>query len=46
MGSFVANAQTAVVPLVLYGHYTMLGMRKTMKSGKKSAPKNNSANVA
>ena len=45
MGSFVANAQTAVVPLVLYGLYTMLGMRKTMKNSPKK-PKNNNVNVA
>jgi len=44
MGSFVANAQTAVVPLVLYGLYSMLGWRKTAKSAKKS--KKNNANIA
>lgn len=46
MGSFVANAQSAVVPLVLYGLYTMLGMRKTMKNTKKSKLNNVNANSA
>ena len=32
MGSFVANAQSAIVPLALYGLYTMLGWRKTAKN--------------
>jgi hypothetical protein len=30
MGSFVANAQTAVVPLVLYGLYQMLGLKTSV----------------
>lgn len=29
MGSFVANAQTAAVPLALYGLYQMFGAKKT-----------------
>ena len=41
MGSFVANVQTAVVPIVLYGLYSMVGAKKSKSNNK--TRKNNSA---
>ena len=41
MGSFVANAQTAVVPMVLYGLYSMVAAKKTKSNNR--TRKNNSA---
>lgn len=35
MGSFVANAQLAAVPLALYSLYSMMGWSKTLKAPKK-----------
>jgi len=32
MGSFVSNAQSVVVPLVLYGLYNVFGTNKTVKA--------------
>ena len=40
MGSFVANAESAIVPLALYGLYSMLGWRKTFKAGTTKNAKN------
>jgi len=44
MGSFVANAQSAVVPLVLYGLYSMVSARKTAKNNSRKTK--NNANIA
>jgi hypothetical protein len=41
MGSFVANVQTVVVPMVLYGLYSMVGAKKTTSNNK--TRKNSSA---
>lgn len=41
MGSFVANAQTVVVPMVLYGLYSMVATKKTKSNNR--TRKNNSA---
>uniref|UniRef100_A0A6C0KXZ1 Uncharacterized protein n=1 Tax=viral metagenome TaxID=1070528 RepID=A0A6C0KXZ1_9ZZZZ len=41
MGSFVANAQTVVVPMVLYGLYSLVGAKK--KTSNNKTRKNNSA---
>jgi hypothetical protein len=37
MGSFAANAQSAIVPLVLYGVYKLVSPEKKTKSSKKTA---------
>jgi hypothetical protein len=39
MGSFVANAQTAAVPLALYALYSMIGLRKGAKNSTRKAKK-------
>ena len=41
MGSFVANAQTAIVPLVLYGLYYLVGQKDSLVANTRRNTTNN-----
>ena len=44
MGSFVANAQTAIVPLALYGLYYLVGQKSSSNTTRRNNNKRNNGN--